>query len=231
MQYRQSFVKRYYYNSNTNLLLNISPFLIMVLLINIISYWNVLGDAPLYLYVILKGSAVVLEKSLSSSSLSYIPNSVTPTSNIDQSSSKSSEKKSLLRMRPNVIQKDYSENESLTILKSLPDLCNTEVYTSKINYKRSILNRIISKESPRAESSLNDNNDDNYNNQILLDSFNKAHFESATSPMYQKIQNFNIKEGLNILPPDMKIKYKLSYGNYFGEIVSNNGIKKLKSFF
>ena len=202
--------------------MNINPSLIMVAyIIEIIISYHIynLGDSPPYLYVILKGSVVVLEKSLSSP-IATITDSFTPESqHLDQSNSSKSLEKLLSRIKPKINKKDYSENESVTILKSLSDLHDTQVDMSKINHKRN--NFIISKESNHTEPRLNNNN------HKILDSFDKVYYESAISPTYQNVPNFYTKNEFNIAEfPKMKIKYQLAYGNYFGEIVSNNCFKK-----
>ena len=183
-----------------------------------------LGDPSTYLFIILKGSVVILANT-SNSSLSIPSNTnfITQESSINLGSFSKSPEKSKIKEKV-----DNSAKKSIKFIRSSPDLSDEEADTSLGNIK--ISSNLTHRLSPKTQGSLNNlssNNDICFNNQTIIDSLNEDFLESAISPKYDdKRLNCSIKKISNNPSSHMDIKYQLSYGNYFGGIASKHGLKK-----
>ena len=184
-----------------------------------------LGDPSTYLFIILKGSVVILANtSTSSLSIPLTTNFLhTQESSINLGSFSKSPEKSKIKEKV-----DDSTKKSIKIIQSFPDISDEDSDTSLGNSK--ISSNLTHRLLPKTQGSLDNlsyNNDICFNNQTIIDSLNEDCLESAISPKYDdKRLNHRIKTISKNPSSHMDIKYQLSYGNYFGGIASKNGLKK-----
>ena len=169
---------------------------------------HLLRDNPSYLYVILKGKVIVFEKSISKQ--------------------RQLQKNNLLVKRTSIQLNDKSNHENKKIIKIMDET------TPKSSDRSQLNNEINQQKSPRNKQSIEKT--------MIFQTFQAdIRYEIQQNPSSQNdLQDKSISpfsENKNVIEvgnmkkknySDSTIRYKLSNGNYFGDISLRNNCEKYK---